>query len=127
MYLKCVHVYLIVCQLLATGRCFSPGTLVYYTNKTNRYNIPEILLKVTLNIINPSPYITVNPISSMYIKCIHIYLISSYISLQKIDKVVFVGNFLRVNTISMKLLAYAMEYWSDGALKALFLEHEVCV
>jgi type II pantothenate kinase len=61
----------------------------------------------------------------MYIKCIHIYLISSYISLQKIDKVVFVGNFLRVNTISMKLLAYAMEYWSDGALKALFLEHEV--
>lgn len=43
---------------------------------------------------------------------------------EKIDKVVFVGNFLRVNTISMKLLAYAMEYWSDGALKALFLEHE---
>ena len=127
MYLKCVHVYLIVCQLLATGQCFSPGTLVYSTNKTNRYNIPEILLKVTLNTINPSPYITVNPISSMYIKCIHIYLISSYISLQKIDKVVFVGNFLRVNTISMKLLAYAMEYWSDGALKALFLEHEVCV
>ena len=37
----------------------------------------------------------------------------------------FVGNFLRVNTISMKLLAYAMEYWSNGAMKALFLEHEV--
>jgi len=36
-----------------------------------------------------------------------------------------VGNFLRVNTISMKLLAYAMEFWSDGAMKALFLEHEV--
>ena len=38
----------------------------------------------------------------------------------------FVGNFLRVNTLSMKLLAYAMDYWSRGALKALFLEHEVC-
>ena len=44
---------------------------------------------------------------------------------QKIERVVFVGNFLRVNTISMKLLAYAMEYWSNGAMKALFLEHEV--
>lgn len=39
---------------------------------------------------------------------------------------VFVGNFLRVNPIAMKLLAYAMDYWSDGTLKALFLEHEVC-
>lgn len=41
-----------------------------------------------------------------------------------IERVVFVGNFLRVNTISMKLLAYAMEFWSGGTLKALFLEHE---
>lgn len=24
----------------------------------------------------------------------------------------------------MKLLAYAMEFWSNGTLKALFLEHE---
>lgn len=37
----------------------------------------------------------------------------------------FVGNFLRVNTLSMKLLAYAMDYWSKGQLKALFLRHEV--
>lgn len=36
----------------------------------------------------------------------------------------FVGNFLRVNPISMKLLAYAMNFWSNGELKALFLEHE---
>ncbi|KAL5021504.1 hypothetical protein ScPMuIL_000659 [Solemya velum] len=43
---------------------------------------------------------------------------------EKIERVVFVGNFLRVNTISMKLLASAMEYWSKGATKALFLEHE---
>ncbi|XP_070508599.1 pantothenate kinase 3 isoform X3 [Chironomus tepperi] len=43
---------------------------------------------------------------------------------EKIDKVVFVGNFLRVNPISMKLLAFAMDYWSDHTLKALFLEHE---
>lgn len=37
---------------------------------------------------------------------------------------VFVGNFLRVNPIAMKLLAYAMEFWSNGTLKGLFLEHE---
>ncbi|KAL3863289.1 hypothetical protein ACJMK2_005054 [Sinanodonta woodiana] len=43
---------------------------------------------------------------------------------EKIDRVVFVGNFLRVNTISMKLLSNAMEYWSNGTMKALFLEHE---
>lgn len=41
-----------------------------------------------------------------------------------VERVVFVGNFLRVNEISLKLLAYAMDFWSDGALKALFLEHE---
>ncbi|KYB29463.1 fumble isoform X2 [Tribolium castaneum] len=43
---------------------------------------------------------------------------------EKIDRVVFMGNFLRVNPIAMKLLAYAMNYWSKGTMKALFLEHE---
>ncbi|XP_039283048.1 pantothenate kinase 3 [Nilaparvata lugens] len=43
---------------------------------------------------------------------------------EKVNRVVFAGNFLRVNPISMKLLAYAMDYWSNGTLKALFLEHE---
>ena len=38
----------IVCQLLTTGRCFSPGTLVSSTNKTERHDITEILLKVAL-------------------------------------------------------------------------------
>ncbi|KAK3868853.1 hypothetical protein Pcinc_025779 [Petrolisthes cinctipes] len=43
---------------------------------------------------------------------------------EKIEKVLFVGNFLRVNPISMKLLSHAMEFWSEGKLKAIFLEHE---
>ncbi|XP_039856267.1 pantothenate kinase 1a isoform X1 [Simochromis diagramma] len=43
---------------------------------------------------------------------------------EKIERVVFVGNFLRINTVSTKLLAYAMDYWSKGQLRALFLEHE---
>jgi hypothetical protein len=39
---------------LATGQWFSPGTPVSYTNKTDRHNITEILMKVALNTINPS-------------------------------------------------------------------------
>ena len=42
-----------VCQWLATGRWFSPGTLVSSINKTNRHDITEILLKVALNTITP--------------------------------------------------------------------------
>ena len=40
-----------VCQWLATGQWFSPGPAVSSTNKTDRYNIAEILLKVALNTI----------------------------------------------------------------------------
>ena len=40
-----------VCQWLATGRWFSPGSLVSYTNKTDRHDITEILLKMALNTI----------------------------------------------------------------------------
>jgi hypothetical protein len=38
-----------VCQLIATGRLFSPGTPVFSTNKTDCHVIAEILLKVALN------------------------------------------------------------------------------
>ena len=37
---------------LAAGRCFSPATLVSTTNKTDRHDITEILLKVALNTIH---------------------------------------------------------------------------
>ena len=43
-----------VCQWLVTGQWFSPGTLVSFTNKTDRHDITEILLKVALNTINQS-------------------------------------------------------------------------
>jgi len=36
-------------QLLAHGRCFSPGTPASSTTKTGRYDIAEILLKVALS------------------------------------------------------------------------------
>jgi len=37
----------------------------------------------------------------------------------------FVGNFLRANSLSMLQLAGAMDYWTNGKIKALFMEHEV--
>ena len=42
-----------VCQWLATGWWFYPGTPVSSTNKTDSHDITEILLKVPLNTINP--------------------------------------------------------------------------
>ena len=41
-----------VCQWLATCRWFSPGTLVFPVNKTDRHDIAEMVLKVALNTIN---------------------------------------------------------------------------
>ena len=43
-----------VCQWLATSQWFSLGTLVSSTNKTDGYDITEILLKVALNTIKQS-------------------------------------------------------------------------
>ena len=41
-----------VCQWLAAGRWLSPCTPVSSTNKTDRHDINEILLKVALNTMN---------------------------------------------------------------------------
>ena len=41
-----------VCQWLAAGGWFFPGTPVAFTNKTDCHDITEILLKVALNTIN---------------------------------------------------------------------------
>jgi hypothetical protein len=53
-------VWVEVCQWLMASRWFSPGTPVSSTNKTDRHDITEILLKVALNTItlNPNTLIT---------------------------------------------------------------------
>jgi hypothetical protein len=43
-----------VCQLLAAGLWFSPGTPISSTNKTDLNDLTEILLKVALSTINQS-------------------------------------------------------------------------
>jgi hypothetical protein len=47
-----------LCHGHATGRWFSSGALVSSTNKTDRHDITEILLKVALNTINLTPSIS---------------------------------------------------------------------
>jgi hypothetical protein len=46
---RCTTLCDTVCQWLVTDRWFSPGTPVSSTNKTDRHDITEILLKVALN------------------------------------------------------------------------------
>jgi hypothetical protein len=44
-----------VCQWLAAGRWFAPGTPVSSNNKTDRHDITEILLYVALRTTNTNP------------------------------------------------------------------------
>ena len=56
-----------VYQLLAHGRWFSPDTPASSTTKTDRHDIPEILLKVALN--------TKNQINQIYVTNVHGYVL----------------------------------------------------
>lgn len=69
---------------------------------------PEDLAKATLTTIT-------NNIGSLVKLCAQA---------ESLERVIFVGNFLRINSISMKMLASAMDFWSQGSTKALFCEHE---
>ena len=72
-----------VCQWLAAGRWFSPGTPVSAINKTDHQNITEILLKVAFKHPIPYPYlvrviwaiaISLRPLFQSFFP--HFYLIS---------------------------------------------------
>jgi hypothetical protein len=69
-----------LCQWLATGQWFSPGTSVSSTNKTDHHDITEILLKVALNTIN----VTINSI--LHIMIIHISIIYTFKLINRIRK-----------------------------------------
>jgi hypothetical protein len=58
-----------VCHWLVAGRWFSPFS---FTNKTDRHDIIEILLKVALNTI--SPYLTVSDNIQVAKKLVFIYI-----------------------------------------------------
>jgi hypothetical protein len=53
---RCITLCDKVYHWLATGRWFSPGPPVSSTNKTDRHDITEILLKVTFNTIKQTEW-----------------------------------------------------------------------
>jgi hypothetical protein len=57
-----------VCQWLAVGRWFPPGTPVSSTNKTDGHDIIETLLKVALSTINQRNK-TTTMFTTTYVKC----------------------------------------------------------
>jgi hypothetical protein len=67
-----------VCRWLATGRWFSPSTPVSFTNKTDRHDIAEILLKVALKTIKQTNKQMYSP-QCQIIKC-NIYIPSRFVS-----------------------------------------------
>ncbi|KAL7669863.1 hypothetical protein ACOME3_004810 [Neoechinorhynchus agilis] len=43
---------------------------------------------------------------------------------QNVDKIIFVGSFLRLNELSPKQVSLAMGFWSSRQIKPIFLRHE---
>eukprot|EP00474_Spongospora_subterranea_P010955 CRZ11413.1 hypothetical protein [Spongospora subterranea] len=42
----------------------------------------------------------------------------------QLTRIIFAGNFLRKNRLSMGSISFSIDYWSHGIQKALFLKHE---
>ena len=80
-----------VCQWLATGQWFSPGSPVSSTNKTDRHNITEIVLKVALNTIK----------QTKTNKHVYIHVIITYMY--------YLSLILNYNRLSIVLIVYGSE------------------
>ena len=72
-----------VCQWLATGRLFSPVTLVSSNSKPDRHNITEILLKVALNTINQTKPIC---FKSYLTSLVRLYWVNIYMGKSRTQK-----------------------------------------
>ena len=98
-----------VCQWLATGRWFSPGTQVSSTNNTDRHDIIEILLEVALS----NQYIKLT-IRKMIDILYHSLITCEFLSLQS-----SIANFIDVvDQLEQGLLfyilivsPYCIQYW----------------
>jgi hypothetical protein len=62
--------YVDICQGLTAGHLFSSGTPVSATNKTDRHDIAEILLKVVLNTLTLNPPIDNENLTSRHLRVI---------------------------------------------------------
>jgi type II pantothenate kinase len=39
-----------------------------------------------------------------------------------VDKTIFIGSFLENNKFAMRTLSYALDFWSSGTVRAIFLK-----
>ena len=76
-----------VCQRLATGRWFSPGPPVSSTNKTDRHDITEIMLKVALNTTKQTNNLRGFSIGMYSVKLIFIYKLLYFFVFSKSSKI----------------------------------------
>jgi hypothetical protein len=83
-----------VCQWPATGQWFSPGPLVSCTNKTDRHNIAEILLKVVLNTIKQTNKKTKTNIN---VRLLITPLVSSNLFSEADDSSIFFFKYIQLN------------------------------
>ncbi|CAF3629728.1 unnamed protein product [Rotaria sp. Silwood1] len=91
-----------------------PGHIV--ASSFGHMNLSEKREQATKADLARSTLVTVlNNIGSISIMCART---------ENVDRILFSGSFLRINDLSMRILAYAMDYWSCGQIKAIFLEHE---
>lgn len=94
--------------LAATTVASSFGKLVQPARRAAALKTPQHLAKATLLMIT-------NNIGS---------LAKLHAQATGVDHVMFTGSFMHGNKLAMRLLAVAMEFWSKGQIKAIFLRHE---
>ncbi|KAH7281251.1 hypothetical protein KP509_36G037700 [Ceratopteris richardii] len=94
--------------LAATTVASSFGKLVQPLRRDAAMQTPQHLAKATLLMIT-------NNIGS---------LAKLHAESTGVKHVLFTGSFLHGNKLAMRLLAVAMEFWSRGHIKAIFLRHE---
>ncbi|KAI5055809.1 hypothetical protein GOP47_0029330 [Adiantum capillus-veneris] len=94
--------------LAATTVASSFGKLVQPARRDAAMKTPQHLAKATLLMIT-------NNIGS---------LAKLHAQATGVEHVLFTGSFMHGNKLAMRLLAVAMEFWSKGQIKAMFLRHE---
>lgn len=94
--------------LAATTVASSFGKLVQPARRDAAMRTPQHLAKATLLMIT-------NNIGS---------LAKLHAQATGVEHVLFTGSFMHGNKLAMRLLAVAMEFWSKGQIKAIFLRHE---
>ena len=103
-----------VCQWLATGQWFPLGTSVCSINKTDRHDITEILLKVTLNTINHHTQYHINTCKiSLLFRC---WRIKEYSCITLPKHILVMGRTVQSEKLlhSLVILSTRVEWTSGG-------------